>query len=92
MGSRANGRARPDSDTDLLIFAPDGFLESIRARLSRPPDIDCLVVHDGDNYQDPWQEKSGSISSLQWEKVGDKAAMYVGSKWVPDQGNRTFMS
>lgn len=85
MGSRANGRARPDSDTDLLILGPDGFFESMRSELTRPADVDCLVVYDGDNYQDPWQEKSGSISKLQWEKMSDVVATYVGTKWVPDE-------
>lgn len=85
MGSRANGRARPDSDTDLLVFGPDGFFESIRARLSQPEDVDCLVDYDGNNYKDPWQEKSGSLSRLKWKITDDKAATYVGTKWVPDE-------
>lgn len=84
IGSRANGRARPDSDTDLLIFGPDGLLESIRARLGRPEGVDCLVVYDGDNYKDPWQEKSGSLTRLKWRALGENAATYVGTKWVPD--------
>lgn len=85
IGSRANGRARPDSDTDLLIFGPDGFLESVRIGLQEPTDIDCLVVYDGDNFQDPWQEKSGSLGELRWNRVDDQAATYIGTKWVPDK-------
>ena len=89
MGSRANGRARPDSDTDLLIFGPDGFLQSVRAGLNQPADIDCLVVYDGDNYQDPWQDKSGSLSKLQWKRLDERSATYVGTKWVPDDESAT---
>lgn len=85
MGSRANGRARPDSDTDLLIFGPDGFLQSVRSGLNQPADIDCLVICDGDNYQEPWQDKSGSLSKLQWNRLDEQSATYVGVKWVPDQ-------
>lgn len=85
IGSRANGRARPDSDTDLLIFGPDGFLESVRIGLQEPTDIDCLVVYDGDNFQDPWQEKSGSLGELRWNRVDDQAATYIGTKLVPDK-------
>lgn len=68
MGSRAYGRARQNSDTDLLIFGPDGFLETVRTRLKQPAETDCFVVYDGDNYQDPWQEKSGSLSNLGWKR------------------------
>lgn len=85
MGSRANGRERPDSDTDLLIFGPDGFLEEVRVRLQQPTDIDCLVVYDGDNYNDPWQEKRGSLSQLRWNRIDSRAATYMGTMWVPDE-------
>lgn len=84
MGSRANGRARHDSDTDLLVFGPDKFLEMLRDRLQQPNEIDCLVVYDGDNYQDPWQQKSGSLSKLRWLRINEHTATYVGTKWVPD--------
>ena len=89
MGSRANGRARPDSDTDLLIFGPDGFLQSVISGLNQPADIDCLVVYDGDNYQDPWQDKSGSLRKLQWKRLDERSATYVGTKWVPDDESAT---
>jgi hypothetical protein len=85
MGSRANGRARPESDTDLLIFGPDGFLQTLRDRLQRPENTDCLVIYDGDHYQDPWQEKNGALSELGWEKTDDRNARYAGTKWVPDK-------
>ena len=85
MGSRANGRARPDSDTDLLIFGPHGFLELVKTQLQQPYDIDCLVVYDGDNYKDPWQEKRGSLTKLCWNKMDDQTATYIGTKWVPDE-------
>ena len=50
FGSRATGRARPDSDIDLLVVMPDGTerrqaMAEIGARLPRPGvGIDLLVT------------------------------------------------
>ena len=85
IGSRANGRVGPESDTDLLIFGSIELLQTIRSHLPQPVHVDCLVVFDGDNYQDPWQEKSGAISKLGWFKIDERLARYSGTKWVPDE-------
>ena len=85
IGSRANDRARPDSDTDLLIFGPVGLIDKVRSRMQQPAETDCLIVFDGDNYRDPWQEKSGSLSKLGWEQVDDATATYVDIKWASDE-------
>lgn len=85
IGSRANGRATHESDTDLLIFGSEAFLGAARAKLNRPRAVDCLVVFNGDDYQDPWQEKSGSLGKLKWERIDASSARYIGTKWVPDE-------
>lgn len=85
IGSRANGRATHESDTDLLVFGSEAFLSAARAQLKRPQTVDCLVVFNGDDYQDPWQEKSGSLSKLKWEQSDASSARYIGTKWVPDE-------
>ena len=85
IGSRANGRATPESDTDLIVIGSDGLLEAARSQLQKPQGVDCLIVFDGDDYQDPWQEKSGSLSKLKWEQIDANSATYIGTKWVPDE-------
>ena len=85
IGSRANGRYRVDSDTDLLVFADQDFASAARASLAPPANIDVLVVHDGDHYADIWQQKTGSLRALRWSMDGPTRATYVGLKFVPDQ-------
>lgn len=84
IGSRANGRATEQSDTDLLVFAPPSFLTALRARVPAPSAIDCLVVDAQGGYQDAWQEKSGSLAGLKWKQIGADTARYIGTKWVSD--------
>lgn len=85
IGSRANGHATQESDTDLIVFGSESLLRSVRLQIKQPQAVDCLVVFNGDDYQDPWQEKSGSLSKLKWEKVDANSAKYIGNKWVPDE-------
>lgn len=85
VGSRANGRATQKSDTDLIVFGPEALLGAIRSQLKQPEEVDCLVVFNGDDYQDPWQEKSGSLTELQWQKFDANSAQYIGRRWVPDE-------
>lgn len=62
IGSQASGRAQVGFDTDLLVFGPPGLIDAMRASLSPPDGIDCMVVVNGDDFEDPWQEKGGSLS------------------------------
>ena len=84
MGSRANGRATTASDTDLLVFGSMVLLRTLASMSSPPVGIDCLVVFDGDNYQDPWQEKKGSLALIEWQPIDATFSRYVGIKWIPD--------
>jgi len=85
IGSRANGRATVESDTDLIVFGSEAFLYATRSQLEKPQSVDCLVVFNGDDYKDPWQKKNGSLSKLKWQQVDETHAKYIGSKWVPDE-------
>ena len=85
IGSRANGRATSESDTDLIVMGSEALLRAARSKLEQPKAVDCLIVFNGDDYQDPWQEKSGSLSKLEWEQIDASSAKYVGTKWVPDE-------
>lgn len=85
IGSRANGRATQGSDTDLIVFGSEALLSAVRSTLKQPELVDCLIVFNGDNYQDPWNKKSGSLRELQWRKTDANSAEYIGRKWVSDE-------
>jgi predicted nucleotidyltransferase len=85
IGSRANGRATQQSDTDLIVFGSEELIRAARSQLKQPNNVDCLIVFNGDDYQDPWQEKSGSLGKLQWEQIDERSAKYIGTKWLPDE-------
>jgi len=89
IGSQANGRATESSDTDLLIFGSEALYREAKEKTDAPIKVDCLIVTDGNNYQDPWQKKSGSIEKLKWQQVTESTAKYVGAKWVPDEESST---
>jgi hypothetical protein len=83
IGSRANGRASQESDTDLLVFGSPAFSEAARANLPREVAVDVLVVTDGDKFEDVWMPKTGSLTQWGW-KQGAGATTYKGTKWLPD--------
>ncbi len=88
IGSRANEKAREDSDWDLIVFGNDRTLSSLqRNLLLRRPDIDLLVVYKGDDFRAPWETesgkgKSGSLTGWKWErdKNSHVRAHYKGTK------------
>lgn len=85
IGSCANGRETDKSDTDLLVFGSSEFVAALKTHVASPERIDCLVTIDGNNYQDPWQQKSGFLTDLKWEKTDESSATYVGITWAPDE-------
>lgn len=89
IGSRANDTFNPDSDWDFLAFANLSVLESLKVQTSiHRPDIDFLVLTDGENFQSAWGKlKTGSLTRWNWCKVTDDFAHYLGSKWIPEQGD-----
>ena len=84
IGSRANCRHRPDSDTDLLVFGSKAFLMAATKAISDTPAVDVLVVYDGERFEDVLAEKRGSLTSWKWRLIGDSDAAYMGGKFVPD--------
>jgi len=69
----------------LLAFGSDAVLERLRRsdRLHRP-DIEFLVVVDGDRFVAAWGEAlwSGSLSRWAWRQTGPREAHYDESRWV----------
>ena len=84
IGSRANGRATSESDTDLLVFGSPAFFIAARTQLNRVAAVDVLVVSDGENFQDIWTTKTGSLTRWEWKEDEAGIAIYKGNKWIPD--------
>ncbi|GEM_PF-2635620 len=89
IGSRANGRATANSDTDLLAFGSAGFLQALKASATPLAGVDCIVVDERGEGQDPWQEKRLSLASLNWNRIDQQSARYVGTKWIADEDEPT---
>ena len=95
IGSRARGSKRQDSDWDLVVFADAAVLSTLRVDVDLPArstklHLDLLVVHDGDNFVEPWgslaHEKRGSLSGWKWHELSDREAEYRGTKPLADGG------
>ena len=85
IGSRANGRSKLTSDTDLLVFADLDFINRAASSVEAPTEIDVLVVYDGENFKDVWKEKRGSLTSFKWSQLSVTRAKYIGRKFIPDE-------
>jgi len=49
-----------------------------------PVNIDTLIVYNGNDYSDPWQNKRGSLANLKWTLLMPTTANYKGVRWIPD--------
>ena len=79
LGSRANSRARVDSDYDYLVFSTDDSIlnQLCQTPAFRDPAVDLLFAGTGDMAISPWPEPNGS-----WKKLGLKDAP-GGLAWRP---------
>jgi hypothetical protein len=85
IGSRADGSAQNTSDWDYLVIADQGTLESLSAKPEfNDPEVDVLVVYDGDNFRKPWldgdREKHGSLTGWDWNRTSETEARYRATK------------
>src|SRR5580765_4555616 len=83
LGSRANGSAHSASDWDFLAFGNANALDCLRKNPDlHKPNVDFLVVTNGDNFQNAWgdREKKGSLSSWEWTQKSDMEAEYTEAK------------
>ena len=93
IGSRANDKARLDSDWDLLVFGSNRTLSTLRkSQTLRHPDIDLLIVYNGNDFRAPWDTESGKVktgSLTEWEWERDKGshvrAHYMATKPGDDE-------
>lgn len=92
IGSRANGTARKNSDWDLLVMGDAELLERL-SRTAPTPNVDLLVLFDGESFASPWDSgsskvrKSGSLSDWAWRQTSESEAIYSGTKWPNDWGS-----
>ena len=85
FGSRANCRATPKSDTDLLVFASQAFVDAVLTAMPiEPIDVDVLVVIDGERIVYPWTRRAGTLRAWEWRVTDATSASYVGTKCLPD--------
>ena len=86
IGSRANDRARENSDWDLLVFGCSQYFNELK-RLGYPfsVPVDVLVVVGADKFLSPFGDKRGSLSKWSWQLLTDSTARYEGSEWVSNQ-------
>jgi hypothetical protein len=80
---------RPDSDWDLLVMGDVTTLNELRTATDlRCPEVDLLIVYNGDDFEEPWPDpsdsrgpKRGSLGALpgwEWNYVSDREAQYTG--------------
>lgn len=88
MGSRANDSYREESDWDLLVFANNEILDSMRQhRDLKRERVDVLVVYGSIHFEEPWPEvevraKGGRLSgsnshSWEWNQTSQTEATYL---------------
>jgi predicted nucleotidyltransferase len=85
IGSRAAGSGTRASDWDYVAFADKATLRAlIRDRVLHDPEVDLLVVHDGDEFCKPWRDglrrKKGALSRWKWQRETETRATYEAVK------------
>jgi hypothetical protein len=74
---------------ELLLFGERGTLTRLRAsaHLHRS-DVDVLVVHDGDRFENAWGRRrvSGSLARWAWRQATPALAYFDESRWAHGEG------
>ena len=85
IGSRADDSATSASDWDYIAVADEATLNALsQDNEFNNPEIDLLVVYDGNNFQKPWPDgervKKGSLKSWEWQSISENRATYKATK------------
>jgi hypothetical protein len=86
IGSRANGSAKPSSDWDYIAIADSATLKALSEDATfNSPEVDLLVVYDGDNFRKPWPDdgrdnKTGSLTGWDCQEISRTEASYLAAK------------
>jgi hypothetical protein len=87
LGSRANRTATASSDWDFIAFGTEPTLAFLQeATHLHRPEIDFLVVTNGEDFHAAWGErdKTGSLTEWQWSWHSEIAAEYMQAKQRKD--------
>ena len=91
IGSRAADTATEESDWDFLAFADSARMDKLaqHTHLSLP-NVDFLVVYDGDHFEEPWGDdpKKKSLSDFKWSKIADDKSVLYAKKICARSGPR----
>jgi hypothetical protein len=85
-----NEEDRDPSSRALLAFADRPTLEILRKSDSlHRPEVELLVVLDGDRFENAWgrQRLSGSLARWAWRPVTPDLAYYDESRWAARSAN-----
>lgn len=69
-----------------------GLLERL-SKTSPTPNVDLLVVFDGESFISPWNSgssrvrKSGSLRGWEWHQRSESEASYAETQWPNDWGS-----
>jgi len=88
LASPAKGRGRHSSAWKLLAFADEDTFQRLRSDIRfRRAEVELLVVRDGDEFREPWSDRTepGYLSEWEWVKTSAREAQYYGTKWVQDE-------
>lgn len=92
FGSQVNRTNKSPLDWDFIVFGDANLLNELSG-LVPVPDVDLLIVTDGDTFESPWPRasdgviKRGSLSSWEWTQQNGQSATYRGTKWPNDWGS-----
>lgn len=88
LASPAGGRGRHSSGWKILAFAEEDIFHRLRSDVRfRRREIELLVVRNGDEFCDPWDDQAepGYLSEWEWVKISNREAHYYATKWVQDE-------
>src|SRR5688500_221105 len=80
FGSRSNNTYRPDSDWDLFAFANPQTLRDLSTDTRHQrPDIDLVIVLNGDEFRESWGDnpKRRWFSEWEWTRISSTEASYT---------------
>jgi hypothetical protein len=79
IGPRANATEARGKEWELLMFADDAVLETVRSDPAwHRDDVSLRVVVDGERFQSPWGEpRPGRLSDMKWRAEDLQSASYV---------------
>lgn len=84
FGSQANESSDDDSDWDILVFANQEVLTSLREQpMLKRKQFDLFILYNGVDFQEVWpsgERKGGNLKEWEWKEISSKDAVYKSRK------------